>query len=542
MRYSIHQISATQWELRDNRGFVVGTFSDAVGRTGYDLALSALGGIMTTELSQTVPADTTPAGLLPEVWMSDAGIAFSERLPGGRDFTNCTWSWRDPTSTLVPLMLQTQTDFGHQGAELAGFVEEFTQQGGVVSARGQFYDNEMGVQARDVLLDGRRFGVSVDPTENVVAEFTCTEFDEDDWCIDGDVVFSEYEIGGLTMCPFPGFVQASIVLSTESEGAATDTGPNGQLAAMKKPKMPKPMEPMKPMGPMIASAAPSRPPAEWFRVPEPLLGQEWLPEIQGDEVLVDQGDGTMACPLTITDEGLIYGHVYRLGQCHTADPWGPGVCATAVPSANGYATFHTGSVACDDGSLVATGSIVVGAEHSYAASTWAAIDHYANAGSGWADVRVIDGEQGAWCCGALRPGLSDDQLRVLRALSLSGEWRDVGGNLELIGILSVNQPGFPIARQQLAASGFVGIADAGLRITSKGDRVVRMSGAGIVSACPECQKRRQVAGNGRAPRGEDVLASAQAFNTILARLDVLEQRTRQLIGPAAELARERLHR
>lgn len=512
MRYSIHQISANTWELRDADGNVIATYNDAVGRTGYDLALCALGGIITQSLRA---AGGAPDGLLADVWTSDTGIAFSERLPGGRDFTQCTWSWRDPTSTLVPLMLQTETDMGHMGAELAGFIEEFSQSGGVVTVpRGRFYDQEIGVRARDLLLDGRRFGVSVDPTENVLAEFVCTEYDEDDWCIDGDYVFSAYEIGGLTMCPFPGFENASIVLAADAtEEAAT-------------------------VVPLAASATPARPPHTWFTLPEPRIGVEWLPGVMGDAVLVDQGDG-MACPLTITDDGLIYGHVYRLGQCHTAEPWGPGVCASAEPSANGYATFHTGSVACDDGTLVPTGSIVVGAEHSYAASTWAAIDHYANAGSGWADVRVVDGEQGAWCCGALRPGLSDEQLRVLRALSLSGEWRDVGGHLELIGILSVNQPGFPIARQQLAASGYAAIPDARLRVTTHGDRIVRMSGAGVVSACPECLKRRHMATNGALRVNDDVVA--QRLAEIGATLTLVEQRTRHLIGPAAELARQRLH-
>lgn len=514
MRYSIHQTSPTSWELRAEDGTVIGTFNDAVGRTGYDIALASLGEIITTSLRA---AGGTPAGLLPESWTSDEGIAFSTRLPGGRDFTNCVWSWRDPTMTLVPLMLQTETDFGHMGAELAGFVEEFAQSAGTVTVpRGGFYDQEMGIRARDLLLDGRRFGVSCDPTENVVAEFVCTEYDEDDWCVNGDVIFSAYEIGGLTMCPFPGFENASIVLSTATDAAAVQPA-------------------------MAASAAvPARPPADWFSLAAPRAGEAFL-DGTGDDVLVDQGDGTLLCPLTIDDEtGRVYGHVFRLGQCHTANPWGPGVCATAPPSANGYATFHTGSVACDDGTLVSTGTIVVGAEHSYAASTWEAIDHYANAGSGWADVRVVDDEHGAWACGALRPGLSDDQLRVLRALSLSGEWRDIGGHLEMIGILAVNQPGFPIARRQLAASGFGAIPDGVLRMSNAGDRVVRMSGAGIVSGCPECQKRRLAAQAGRGPQQGD--ASDARLASIERTLTLVEQRTRHLIDPSLDLARERLHR
>ena len=43
---------------------------------------------------------------------------------------------------------------------------------------------------------------------------------------------------------------------------------------------------------------------------------------------------------------------------------------------------------------------------------------------------------------ALRPGLSDEQVRTLRASPLSGDWRYIDGQLELVGALAVNLPGF----------------------------------------------------------------------------------------------------
>ena len=48
--------------------------------------------------------------------------------------------------------------------------------------------------------------------------------------------------------------------------------------------------------------------------------------------------------------------------------------------------------------------------------------------------------------GAVRPGTTPDQIRALRAAPLSGDWRTIGGNLELVGALAVNVPGFPVPR------------------------------------------------------------------------------------------------
>ena len=49
---------------------------------------------------------------------------------------------------------------------------------------------------------------------------------------------------------------------------------------------------------------------------------------------------------------------------------------------------------------------------------------------------------------------SDDQVRALRGSPLSGDWRRIAGNLELVAALAVNVPGFPIPRPAgMVASG-----------------------------------------------------------------------------------------
>lgn len=515
MRYSIHQLDATTWDLRDEQHASLGTFNDGVGRTGYDLALLTLG--------QVIAADTPQAaigsgdGLLADGWMSDVGIAFSEKLAGGRDFTSVAWTWRDPQTGLVPLMFQTENEGGHYGAELVGFFTDLSLQGGTVNARGRFYDTEIARQAHDTLLDGRRFGISVDPSEKVEADydFTCIEWDDQGFCLAGDesVIFHAYEIAGATMCPFPGFEQASVVL---------DSSPGTAL----------------PSQPMRASLSiPTAPPRDWMTLPEPVLGAPFVDALAGDDVLVEQLDNRgavvgYACPLTIRDDGLVYGHLTYWGQCHTGNPWGPGMCASAEPSADEYRVFHSsGSVKCDDGTEVPTGRLVVGCEHSEFASPEEIRDHLAHAGMGWANVRVVDGEYGPWMCGVLEPSLTPQQVATLRALSMSGEW--IG---ELGGILSVNASGLPIQRKMAASAFGAGdefvIPTARVRATISGGKVTKLIGANLVRACPECQKRRLAAsGNGN---GSGDLAEIRRM------LSVIDRRTRHLVPAEAAAMLDRL--
>jgi hypothetical protein len=88
-------------------------------------------------------------------------------------------------------------------------------------------------------------------------------------------------------------------------------------------------------------------------------------------------------------------------------------------------------------------------------SAAAAIAHYENTGSTVADVAAGEDEFGIWVAGALRPSVTAEQIRELRGGSLSGDWRNIKGSLEMVAALAVNVPGFPVPRIQasLAASG-----------------------------------------------------------------------------------------
>jgi hypothetical protein len=108
---------------------------------------------------------------------------------------------------------------------------------------------------------------------------------------------------------------------------------------------------------------------------------------------------------------------------------------------------------------VRTGKITMGTKHASTKpgiSAAMAIAHYENTGNVVADVRAGEDKHGIWVAGALRSTVSPVQVRELRAAPLSGDWRRMGGGLEMVAALSVNVPGFPVPRPHgLVASGEV---------------------------------------------------------------------------------------
>ena len=174
---------------------------------------------------------------------------------------------------------------------------------------------------------------------------------------------------------------------------------------------------------LIASAAPVHPPANWFN--DPAL------------------DGPIG--ITVTEEGRIYGHLALWDTCHIAS--GPGQCTTAPHSQTDYAYFHTGAILTDDNQELAVGHLTLGTGHAAPDKTVrGTMAHYDNTGLAVADVRAGEDAHGIWVAGAVRPHISPEDIRTLRSSPLSGDWRRVQGNLELVAALAVNVPGFPVPR------------------------------------------------------------------------------------------------
>lgn len=155
-------------------------------------------------------------------------------------------------------------------------------------------------------------------------------------------------------------------------------------------------------------------------------------------------------PLTVTEDGRVLGHLATFDTCHVGIS---GACTQPPRSHHDYAYFRTGE-AETAGGMVSVGQITMDTGHAGTdLGPTAAVSHYDDTGTVVADVAAGEDDYGIWVAGALRPGLSDAQLRGLRAGALSGDWRRIGGNLELVAALVVNVPGFPIPRTQVASAG-----------------------------------------------------------------------------------------
>lgn len=173
-----------------------------------------------------------------------------------------------------------------------------------------------------------------------------------------------------------------------------------------------------------------------------------------------------ATPLRIDDDGHIYGHVAAWydedGQptCHIGYP---GTCRTVPHSASGYRYFHTGTVRTDAGDI-AVGTLTLGCRHADDRASWAAAaQHYADSGQGVAVACAGEDEHGIWINGALCPTVTAEQRYTLGRVTLSGDWRDVAGRYELVGVLGVNVGGFPQTRA-----------------TARGNRPYSLVGAGAL--------------------------------------------------------------
>lgn len=145
----------------------------------------------------------------------------------------------------------------------------------------------------------------------------------------------------------------------------------------------------------------------------------------------------------------VYGYVAQWGVCHIGIQ---GICTEAPPSPSDYWYYATGVVDTEEGP-VRVGQITMDTGHAaLRANAKVAAAHYDNTGSAVADIAVGEDAFGIWFSGRLRPSCTDEQRHALRASGrLSGDWREIGGSLELVAALAVNVPGFPIPHA-LAAS------------------------------------------------------------------------------------------
>jgi hypothetical protein len=187
---------------------------------------------------------------------------------------------------------------------------------------------------------------------------------------------------------------------------------------------------------LTAAMFPITPPAAWFSNPRL----------------------TTPTPLTIEDDGRVFGHIATWGTSHV------GMAGGVKPprSRSRYAFFATGAVKTAEDSVVNVGQLTLTGGHApLEASVAEAVQHYDDTSSAFADVAVGEDRTGIWVAGALRPDVDELKLRAIRASSVSGDWRPINGNLELIAVCAVNVPGFPIPRARVASGATLALVAAG---------------------------------------------------------------------------------
>jgi len=175
-----------------------------------------------------------------------------------------------------------------------------------------------------------------------------------------------------------------------------------------------------------ASKYPVRPPAAWY----------------------DDPKFTKPTPLTVTDDGQVFGHLAQWGVCHI----GIGNICVEAPhetpyEGNAHPQFQVGSTVLDDGTELATGNITLAGGHADIHEGFkAAVKHYDDSKATVATVNSGEDEFGIWVAGALVPGVTDEQVAAMRSHPLSGDWRPVGLKERLVAALCVNTPGFAVMR------------------------------------------------------------------------------------------------
>lgn len=449
-----------------------------------ELRLSAMvaGGCLPCQAAALADPDTfdliEPEG---ETVAWEGPITFEEQLTGdGRLIETGALEW----DTLpVPLRHVVEDVGAHMNAVVVGRILTIERRpGGVIWATGDFdLGSAAGVEAARQVREGLTSGVSVDldavsfevrvarevldemdaladPDEDGEVEVQREE-DEDGRVtvikIDADAevtVFTEARIRAATLVAIPAFEGARIDIASGAEPPAEQDGAEaGDPPAATEDEGLATAPHSAPSAPvtaratvtdrasaaeaLVAAAAPTRPPADWFEDPH-LAGPT---------------------PVTVTDEGRIFGHLATWGTCHIGNPEGPGRCTEAPRSITDYAYFRTGETVAENGDRIPVGVITLDTLHARGdLGARATMAHYEDTGTGVADVTAGEDEHGVWVAGSLRSSVTPDQVRVLRASPLSGDWRRIGGNLELVAALAVNVPGFPVPRPSgLVASGLV---------------------------------------------------------------------------------------
>jgi hypothetical protein len=403
----------------------------------------------------------------------------------------------------LPLLWQIKTAEGHNGSVVVGRIDymeriESDMGNGIGNATGVFDQGEYGQEAERLVRNGFIRGVSADLDQFEASQETdLTDSEQEDSGKIGTdkLVISHARVMAVTLVPKPAFQECQIYLVDDEKQEDTMIPDGTYVDEMDETEA----SALVACG-LVAGSIPVVPPSTWFENPK--LNK--------------------ATPLTVDDEGRVFGHIAAWHVDHIGMSFG-----TKPPrSRSKYAYFHTGVVRTDGGKDVPVGQLTLAGGHaSLEASAAEAVRHYDDTASAIADVHAGEDAFGIWVAGALRPGTSPEQVRALRASAPSGDWRPVKGHLELVAVCQVNVPGFPIARARVASGAVMALVAAGAGV------LARMKSDPVAELSARVQKLEQLENTELSTKAE---AAIEKFNV------VREEKAAQL-SAVADAAYARIH-
>jgi hypothetical protein len=345
----------------------------------------------------------------------------------------------------VSLRLQIHDEGGHWGAVTCGRIDEMDRtdmQGyNAITGNGVFGTDEHGQKAQLLVTEQTQRFISIDPRAvdmqiieiEVNASDGYYDCDDEPILVDWWIRYTSLTIGAATIVATPALQQAVITLASVDLPETPIAVANAATSTITADGSPSTVD--------LAA-----PPTTWFDDPG---------FTAGDRRLVRQADGFYACPVTVTPEGEVFGHVAYWGANHTGFPGQ----SRKPPHSSTYSHFMTGSTPTSSGTAVAIGNLTMNCGHADVNMGFeAARMHYraalGNYDGGYgaiqvANVRAGEDEFGIWVHGSICEGVSDKDIRKFMSLGLSGDWRTIAGELTFLACLAVPVPGFPISREDV---------------------------------------------------------------------------------------------
>lgn len=193
-------------------------------------------------------------------------------------------------------------------------------------------------------------------------------------------------------------------------------------------------------------------------------------------------------PITVTEDGRVFGHIATHDTCHVGMP---GVCTTAPVSDDGYTMFHryrpegipvpVGRITTGGGKFRCTCRQCAGRNDDHAClklSLGGAIAHHDQLATvAWVRAGEDTRLNAVWVAGIANPAASVADLAALNRQKVSGDWRPTGGTPELVEVLALarEEPGFPLPRFRIASGQVAVLTAAGVVLPSRSEAAPGMS-------------------------------------------------------------------